>query len=179
MTISDLIRLNPRPWLILCLWLVGDGVPSLCVADQPAPHGAGLQVSVNPQPIRLPIVDATDNRFLRLSTAEGVSQLKVDHIVQDDAGFMWFGTHFGLYRYDGYAFRAFVRDPGNPNSLDGVDVRALFKDRDGVLWVGCDQSLNKFDQTTETFKRYPIPLATHIAQDTGWVLWVTTLGGLY
>ena len=105
--------------------------------------------------------------------------MKVDHVVQDDAGFMWFGTHFGLYRYDGYAFRAFVRDPGNPNSLDGIDVRALFKDRDGVLWVGCDQSLNKFDQTTETFKRYAIPLATHIAQDTAGVLWVTTLGGLY
>jgi signal transduction histidine kinase/ligand-binding sensor domain-containing protein len=31
----------------------------------------------------------------------------------------------------------------------------------------------------ETFTRYPIPLATHITQDTAGLLWVTTLGGLY
>ena len=108
-----------------------------------------------------------------------MSQTKVDSIVQDDAGFMWFGTHFGLYRYDGYTFKVFARDPGNPDSLDCVDVQALFKDRDGVLWVGCDQSFNKFDQTTETFRRYPIPLATHIAQDDRGLLWVTTRSGLY
>jgi ligand-binding sensor domain-containing protein len=91
----------------------------------------------------------------------------------------WFGTRWELYRYDGYVFKVFVRDAGNPNSLDGIGVRALFKDRDGALWVGCDQSLNKFDQTMETFTRYPIPLATHITQDTAGLLWVTTLGGLY
>ena len=135
---------------------------------------------IDPRPIQLPIVDATDNRFVRLATAEGVSQTKVDQIVQDDKGFMWFGTRFGLYRYDGYTFKVFVRDPGNPNSLDGVVIRALFKDRDGVLWVGCDQFVHKFDQTTETFTRYPIPFATHISQDTAGILWLAThLGGLY
>jgi hypothetical protein len=29
----------------------------------------------------------------------------------------------------------FVPDPRNPNSLSGVFVTALFKDRDGALWV--------------------------------------------
>lgn len=179
MTFSDLIRLSPRLWLLLCLWLVGGVIPNVYVAGQPTPHHAGSQVSINPQPVRLPVVDASDNRFLRLSTANETSQTKVDHIVQDNEGFLWFGTRWGLYRYDGYAFKVFVREGGNPNSLDGIVVRALFKDRDGALWVGCDQSLNKFDQTMETFTRYPIPLATHITQDTAGLLWVTTLGGLY
>jgi hypothetical protein len=114
MAISDLVRGSPRRWLLLCLWLVGGAVPGVCVAGQPNPHYAELQVSIAPKPVRLPIVDATDNRFLRLSTAEGVSQTKVDQIVQDNEGFMWFGTRYGLYRYDGYAFKVFVRDPGNP-----------------------------------------------------------------
>ena len=139
MTFSDLIRLSPRLSLLLCLWLVGGVLPHVCVAGQPTSQHAGSQVNINPQPVRLPIVDATDNRFLRLSTADEVSQTKVDHIVQDNDGFLWFGTRWGLYRYDGYAFKVFVRDAGNPNSLDGIAVRALFKDRDGTLWVGCDQ----------------------------------------
>jgi Two component regulator propeller len=174
-----LIRLSPRLWLLQFLWLFGGVLPSVCVAGQPTPHEAGLQVKTDPQPIRLPIVDATDNRFLRLSTTDGVSQTKVDQIVQDNEGFLWFGTRWGLYRYDGYAFKVFVRDSGNPKSLDGVVVRALFKDRDGVLWVACDQSLNKFEPTTETFTRYPIPLVTHISQDTAGVLWLTSNRGLY
>ena len=179
MTISDLIRLSSRPWLLLCLWSVGGAVAGVSVAGRPTPRYEEIQVSTAPEPVRLPIVEATDNRFLRLSTTEGVSQTKVDQMVQDNKGFMWFGTRYGLYRYDGYTFKIFVRDPGNPNSLDGIVVRALFKDRDGALWVACDQSLNKFDEKTETFTRYLIPLATQITQDTAGLLWLATHGGLY
>jgi len=170
---------SPKLGLLLCLGLVAGAFPSVCVADRSALRQAGSQVAVNPQSIRLPIVDATDNRFVRLSTAQGVSQIKVDQIAQDDEGFMWFGTRYGLYRYDGYSFKVFVHDPGNPNSLDGVVVNALFKDRDGVLWAGCDQSLNRFDRTTETFKQYPIPFASHITQDTAGILWLASRNGLY
>ena len=174
-----MIGSSRRPRLLLCLLSVGGAIPDVHAAGLPDPHYVAMQVNEAPRAIRLPIVDATDNRFLRLSTAEGVSQTKVDSIVQDDAGFVWFGTHFGLYRYDGYAFKVFARDPGNPNSLDCIDVQALFKDRNGVLWVGCDQSFNKFDRTTETFRRYPIRLATHITQDAHGLLWVASRTGLY
>jgi len=179
MTISVPTRSSRTPWLVLGLLLLGGADVGMCVAAEAAPLPATIQVSTTLHSIRLPIVDATDNRFLRLSTAEGVSQTKVDYIVQDDLGFMWFGTHYGLYRYDGYGFKVFVRHPGDPNSLDCIDVRALFKDRGGALWVGCDKSLNRLDQTTEAFKRYPIPLATHITQDATGMLWVTTRSGLY
>jgi ligand-binding sensor domain-containing protein/signal transduction histidine kinase len=168
-----------RNQLYLCLWLSCCTIPSLGLADQPTLHNSDLPVRVAAQPITLAIVDAQDNRFLRLSTSEGISQTKVDSIVQDNQGFIWLGTRFGLYRYDGYAFKLFVHDAGNPNSLDGVVVRALFKDRDGILWVACDQSLNKFDQTTETFKRYAIPLVSHITQDRAGLVWLTTRSGLY
>jgi ligand-binding sensor domain-containing protein/signal transduction histidine kinase len=177
MTILEPIQ--SRIWLLLSLWSLGSAISCICVAGQQTPQPSVSQISINPRPIRLPIVDATDNRFLRLSTVEGVSQIKADYIVQDNAGFMWFGTRYGLYRYDGYTFKIFVRDAGNPNSLDGTAVRALFEDRDGVLWVACDQSLNKFDEKTETFTHYPIPLANHITQDSTGLLWIATHGGLY
>jgi ligand-binding sensor domain-containing protein/signal transduction histidine kinase len=147
-----------------------------CAASpQVAPHA-----SVDPQPIQLPIIDgAADIRFARISTADGLSQTKVERIVQDDQGFMWFGTQYGLNRYDGYNFKIFAHDPGDPNSLSGVYIRALFKDRDGTLWVGCNQFLNKFDPKTETFTRYPVPFVNHISQDSAGMFWLATSTGLY
>jgi signal transduction histidine kinase/ligand-binding sensor domain-containing protein len=147
----------------------------------PRVHATGAipQGSVDHRSIRLPILDGRDIQFARLSTADGLSQTKVNQIVQDDQGFMWFGTQYGLNRYDGYNFKLFVHDPRNPNSLSGVYVNALFKDRDGALWVGCDQFLNKFNRTTETFTRYPVPFVNGISQDSAGILWLATVEGLY
>jgi signal transduction histidine kinase/ligand-binding sensor domain-containing protein len=144
-----------------------------------ASAGTVSQASVDPQRIQLPIIDGADIRFTRISTADGLSQTKAERIIQDDQGFMWFGTQYGLNRYDGYNFKIFAHDPGNPNSLSGVYIRSLFKDRDGILWVGCDQFLNKFDPETETFTRYPVPFVKDISQDSAGMLWLATSTGLY
>jgi signal transduction histidine kinase/ligand-binding sensor domain-containing protein len=137
------------------------------------------QVRVNPHTITLPIVDERGVRFTRLSTDQGLSQTKVSRIAQDDQGFIWFNTQYGLNRYDGYNFKLFIHDPKNPKSLSGVAVHGLFKDRDGVLWVGCDRFLNKFNRETETFTRYPVPFVTDISQDSTGTLWLATVNGLY
>ena len=137
------------------------------------------QAHVSTATIKLPIVDGTDIRFARSYTGDGLSQTKVAQIVQDDQGFMWFGTQYGLNRFDGYNFKVFVHDPRNPNSLSGVFINALFKDRHGTLWVGCDQFLNKFDRKTERFTQYAVPSVYHISQDTTGVLWLATTFGLY
>jgi len=137
------------------------------------------QAHVSTATIRLPIVDGTDIRFARPYTGDGLSQTKVAQIVQDDQGFMWFGTQYGLNRFDGYKFKVFVHDPRDPKSLSGVFINALFKDRHGTLWVGCDQFLNRFDRETETFTRYAVPSVSNITEDTTGVLWLATPTGLY
>lgn len=137
------------------------------------------QAKVDPQPISLPIVDGTDIRFTRLSTAGELWLTKVASIVQDNQGFMWFGTQYGLYRFDGYNLKVFEPDPNNSSSISGVFISTLFKDRNGALWAGCEQFLNKFDPATETFSRYPIPSVLKITQDRAGTLWLATLAGLY
>ena len=138
--------------------------------------------------IKLPVIDGHELRFQRVSLTQGLSQTSVSSITQDNQGFMWFGTQYGLNRYDGYKFKVFARQPGRSNSLSGVFVRSLFKDRDGILWVGCDQFLDKFDPVTETFTHFTIkareetgPGATvmHMSQDRRGVLWLSTKNGLY
>jgi len=146
-----------------------------------APSGTAQQARVNPVTVKIPVVDGTDVRFTRLSTTTyGLSQRRVAQIVQDNQGFMWFGTQYGLNRYDGHNFKVFVPDPRKPHSsLSGVFISALFKDRDGTLWVGCDRFLNEFDPATETFARYPVPSAVHISQGKARTLWLATDSGLY
>ena len=105
-------------------------------------------------PIRLPLIEGKDIRFTHLSTEQGLSQSRVDHMLQDRRGFIWIGTYNGLNRYDGYRFKTYKPDPNDPNSLGGLFVSALFEDRSGILWIGTDQGLNRFDPATERFTRF-------------------------
>ena len=159
--------------LALLLALLHGAAPGAAVSTTvPEPR-------VNPRTVKIPIVDGKDIPFARLSTIDGLSQTKVSWIVQDDQGFLWLGTQYGLNRYDGHNFKVFVPDPNDSNSLSGVFITVLFKARDGTLWVGCDHFLHRFEPATESFKRYPIPFVTHISQDSAGMLWLSTGGGLY
>jgi len=158
------------------------------LADDVATVGEVPQARVDPRTITLPVVDGKAIRFTRLSTEEGLSQTRVPQIVQDDQGFMWFGSEYGLSRYDGYKFKVFKHEPGHTNSLGGVYIYSLFKDRSGSLWIGCEEFLDKFDPITETFTHYRIDTkdaqaetmpVTHISQDHMGVLWLATSRGLY
>jgi ligand-binding sensor domain-containing protein/signal transduction histidine kinase len=133
------------------------------------------------------VVDANDIVFSRLASNTGLSQARVSHIVQDDQGFMWFGTQYGLNRYDGYKFKVFAHDPLQQNSLGGVYIKALFKDHAGRLWIGCDQRLDRFDPITETFVHYSIRAdaksgdvaVNGISEDASGMLWLATDSGLF
>jgi signal transduction histidine kinase/ligand-binding sensor domain-containing protein len=135
--------------------------------------------------MRIPVIDGDDIRFSRLSTAQGLSQTQANEIVQDDQGFMWFGTQYGLDRYDGYEFKVFTQDPARENSLSCVYIHSLFKDRSGSLWVGCDQFLDRFDSLHETFTHYRIDAGeaanyvSQISEDRTGMLWLATGSGLF
>jgi ligand-binding sensor domain-containing protein/signal transduction histidine kinase len=138
---------------------------------------------VEPLVVKLPVLDGDDIRFKHLPTAGGLSQTRVSQIVQDDLGFIWFGTQYGLNRYDGYKFKVFSHDPTDPSSLGGVFVYSLFKDRSGVIWVGTDQSLDRFEPATESFTHVHFdrtdPIVAQIEQDLSGILWMATARGLY
>jgi ligand-binding sensor domain-containing protein/signal transduction histidine kinase len=140
------------------------------------------------QTATIPVIESNDISFKRLSMTRGLSQTRVSAIAQDDRGFLWFGTQYGLDRYDGYRFKVFKHEAGRANSLGGVYIHALFKDRNGCLWIGSDEYLDKFDPVIETFTPYPVgnnesrhsagPIH-HISQDSGGMLWLATGSGLY
>jgi len=138
---------------------------------------------VSSEVVPIPIVQGDDIRFRRLSLSQGLSQTRVSQIIQDDEGYMWFGTQHGVNRFDGYSYRVFKHEPGHPGSLSGTFIYALFKDRSGTVWVGSDQGLDAFDRRTETFKRFNVsdanPVVIHISQDSNGLLWLSTSVGLF
>ncbi|MGB5667250.1 MAG: two-component regulator propeller domain-containing protein, partial [Maribacter sp.] len=93
--------------------------------------------------------------FDHITTNDGLSQSDINSIYQDKQGFMWFGTHDGLNRYDGYGFTVFKPNANNSASITSNLIYAITGDEGGNLWIGTTGSgLNYFDRTTETFLQY-------------------------
>ena len=126
--------------------------------------------------------------FQYLSKKEGLSQTSVFAIVQDDAGFMWFGTRGGLNKFDGYEFQIYRNDTTH-NSLVANDIRTLYADTlHHQLWVGTISGLSCYDASTDKFRNYfhheedPSTLADNeirdIYRDRQGRLWVGTSVGL-
>jgi signal transduction histidine kinase/ligand-binding sensor domain-containing protein len=177
--VTDTSKRRGSPWFVI--WAVlGTAAPAVAAAE--APVGIPIrQPRIAPEVIRVPVLEGGGIKFRRLSTADGLSQTRVSEIVQDDRGFIWFGTQYGLDRFDGYEFKAFVHDPRHANSLSGADITALFKDRSGALWIGCNLFLDRFDPHTETFTHLGSfgGAVIHISQGPNDTLWLSTESGLY
>ena len=150
----------------------------------------GIQLPRVAAEVTIPVIDGRSAQFTRISAADGLSQTRVAQIVQDDQGFIWFGTQYGLDRYDGYEFKVFVHEAGRVNSLAGAFIYSLFKDRSGMLWIGCNRILDRFDPRTQTFTHYRIEAQTdgpadlggtvvHISQDRDGFLWLASATGLH
>ena len=128
-------------------------------------------------------------RFEHLEVVEGLSENTVLVIMQDQQGFLWFGTREGLNRYDGYEFTIYKADPNNPDSLSDSWITDIVETPDGVLWVGTYYGgLNRFDSVHGTFEHFlpdpqdPAALLSErindLFLDKEGTLWVGTRGGL-
>ncbi|MBK9283313.1 MAG: SpoIIE family protein phosphatase [Sphingobacteriaceae bacterium] len=103
-------------------------------------------------------------RFKHITNEDGLSSLMVNCILQDDKGFMWFGTQDGLNRYDGYQFKVYKNDPTDLNSLNSSEITAVNQIRPDLMVIGTREGLNYFNPVNETFTslRHLKPLKSKI-----------------
>ena len=80
-------------------------------------------------------------RFQHLTTQDGLSQNMIDCIIQDQNGFLWFGTWNGLCKYDGYEFEVFNDQNTGGQYLGNNFIYTLYQDQFSNLWVGTKQGL--------------------------------------
>lgn len=90
----------------------------------------------------------------RYGLEQGLSQLSVTAVVQDDTGFLWVGTQEGLNRFDGQRFVVQRRQPGREDGPASSSIDALAYDGDGQLWIGTnDAGLERLDLRTGERRR--------------------------
>ncbi len=96
----------------------------------------------------------TDLKFKQIGISQGLSHATVSAIGQDADGYMWIATPDGLNRYDGYSFRIYRHEPGNPASLADNAVKRLQFDNAGTMWVSGANSLSHYDKSTDSFDNH-------------------------
>ena len=65
--------------------------------------------------------------FKNIDNKQGLSQNGITSIFQDRDGYMWFGTHYGLNRYDGINIKTFYA--GNSfNELSDNTINSITQD---------------------------------------------------
>ncbi|NQT23822.1 hypothetical protein HQ585_00545 [candidate division KSB1 bacterium] len=98
-------------------------------------------------------------KFDHFSDQERAPQSYINVILQDQTGFMWFGTATGLVRYNAYDFTYFTHEPDNMNSLHSNNILSLYADKNKKkLWIGLQNGvLNQLDLHQEIFSSHQIP----------------------
>ena len=76
--------------------------------------------------------------FHAYGAADGLNNLNVRCLFQDQTGFIWVGTDNGLFRYDGGHFRSY----GHADGLSDTEILSIAQSPDGRLWVGTNSGLS-------------------------------------
>jgi signal transduction histidine kinase/DNA-binding response OmpR family regulator/ligand-binding sensor domain-containing protein len=71
----------------------------------------------------------------------------VQRVFQDKEGYIWMGSEYGLFRYDGYHLLAFTSDRTYPNLLTNNTITYLAEDESN-LWIGTKKGVNLLDKKT-------------------------------
>ena len=111
-------------------------------AQVPLPRAAGTEEQASGDNVMFP--------HLSFDRITGMTKGAVTAIVQDGAGFIWFGTEAGLSRYDGYDFVNYTVGSDPTSSLSNSTVNALAVDKDS-LWIGTEKGLDRLNLATTKF----------------------------
>ena len=99
------------------------------------------------QKILYPEMNPPSLRFENFQLYNGNGEPTTTCVYQDRKGFIWWGTEFGLYRFDGVKYRKFGIGRGD-SMLLGYTVLSIFEDSEGNMWAGTYKALNRIDIKT-------------------------------
>ena len=99
-------------------------------------------------------------QFKEYSTLNGLPNNDVQTLFQDSNGFVWVGTKYGLFRYDGYGIQEIKSNLHNPSLLTSNNIQCITEDKLNRLWIGTDNGFNVFNKKTRAIEKIIIPKAS-------------------
>jgi signal transduction histidine kinase/ligand-binding sensor domain-containing protein len=97
------------------------------------------------------------NQYAHTAWKDGFFRSQFSSVAQTPDGYLWLGTEFGLFRFDGV--RAVPWQPPPNEHLSSSYIRRLLATRDGTLWIGTlkglaswrDGKLTQYDELAELY----------------------------
>lgn len=101
----------------------------------------------------LPILLWGNIYFKHLGKTEGLSQISVVSMCQDELGRMWFGTLEGLSCYNGSSMNVYKPSQTNEGYFGGNEIRNLVSDKQGNLFFTSDGKLIRYNLYKDHFSQ--------------------------
>lgn len=92
--------------------------------------------------------------FISLEGDQDFSQNITRTILQDNRGYMWFGTNNGLEKYDGYTTKKYRQTPFEKNTLLDNYIVDLEEDDRGNILIATNKGVTKFNIKENKFTHY-------------------------
>src|SRR5262249_52651641 len=86
-----------------------------------------------------PALDISQYAHTSWKIREGFVKGTIHAITQTPDGYLWLGTDFGLFRFDGVGAVLWQPPPGQ--RLLSIAISSLLTTRDGTLWIGTRNGL--------------------------------------
>ena len=96
------------------------------------------------------IVESKNHYFKHLGVSDGLSQVSIPSIYQDELGAVWLGTTEGLNRYNGKNVKRLCPSQGN-EILTNNEINELCGDGKGRMYIRSGNDLIKFELYKERF----------------------------
>lgn len=114
--------------------------------------------------------------FRSYSIDVGLSESVAHDLIQDQRGYIWVGTGYGLNRFDGQRFSQFYEDDGLTNNR----VNTLIEDENGRIWLGTEAGVTIMENGSLSSPDYLSPLENYsvisVFEDQDGTLWFGTNG---
>src|ERR1700693_1440831 len=122
-----------------------------------------------------PVLDVSQYAHTAWKIRDGFAKGSILSIAQTPDGYLWLGTAFGLYRFDGV--RNVLWQPSSDQQLSSSTITSLAASRDGTLWIGTRNGLSSWKNGKLTQYAELAGLAIRaLAEDHEGSIWVGTNG---
>ncbi|MDP4264004.1 MAG: two-component regulator propeller domain-containing protein, partial [Bacteroidota bacterium] len=96
-----------------------------------------------------------DLKFENYTPRNGLPSDYIETITQDKYGFIWLGTHNGLFRFDGLQFKTYVHNNADSFSLPDNDSKDILGDSTGKVWIASRKGLFYYNYAQDNFIKIP------------------------